>query len=59
MTNLEKKRQMSDEEFTADYLIMHQQDLCHSCKFVPTSDECENQRCFEGVKAWLNSEVKE
>jgi len=58
MTQLEKLKEMNDRE-SAEFIVEH--GMCSLCLNHHTqlckTDSLE--KCKEGVKAWLNSEVEE
>lgn len=53
MTNYEKIKSMSVEEMAEEFM-----GECWACK-LEENQTCDNTSCKQGVRQWLESEVKE
>lgn len=54
MTNFEKIKQMSAEQFTTSGLLG-----CHACICYTDAEYCAEHSCVDSIKEWLNQEAEE
>ena len=66
MTNADRIRSMSDEEFAEFWLkscdnpIMEfNEDICDLCVICENSVQCDDEFCKKAIVKWLQSEVEE